>query len=243
MTMTAKTSKSLMTQAKETQTRLAASPAACVSDICHTANTFRQKFEQRVVFMVDSENSEALLSKIDSFVTQKKDSYLVGSSAKQPKTAFFFPNELFTECALAECLCQDVSAFSAAVDECAAVLDAYLSQPLAGLLTAVTEDSSPEDISACTFVIEYALAKIWMSWGVIPGAVCGEGVGELVALHMCGSLTLSDALLFTHRRAQPHPRHRQHLRDRIRLLRHRRLSATPRHRGCTGGRRWWLLPG
>ncbi|MGW9479462.1 type I polyketide synthase [Saccharomonospora azurea] len=41
---------------------------------------------------------------------------------------------------------------------------------------------------------QYALAKLWESWGLRPDAVVGEGAGELVAGHLAGVLDL-DAVL------------------------------------------------
>ena len=51
------------------------------------------------------------------------------------------------------------------------------------------------------FVIEYALAKLWMSWGIMPSAMIGHSVGEYVAGCLSGVFTLEDALLLVARRA------------------------------------------
>jgi len=52
------------------------------------------------------------------------------------------------------------------------------------------------------FVIDYALAQLWMSWGVRPGALLGYSVGEYVAACLSGMLSLEDALHLVARRAQ-----------------------------------------
>ncbi len=44
------------------------------------------------------------------------------------------------------------------------------------------------------FVIEYALARLWMEWGVHPRAMIGHSVGEYVAACLSGVLSLKDAL-------------------------------------------------
>src|SRR5207237_7130476 len=44
------------------------------------------------------------------------------------------------------------------------------------------------------FVIEYALAQLWMKWGVHPQAMIGHSIGEYVAACLAGVFSLEDAL-------------------------------------------------
>ena len=52
------------------------------------------------------------------------------------------------------------------------------------------------------FVIEYALARLWMSWGIEPAAMIGHSLGEYVAACLAGVFTRDDALHLLARRGR-----------------------------------------
>ncbi len=52
------------------------------------------------------------------------------------------------------------------------------------------------------FVIEYALAQMWMAWGIHPQAMIGHSLGEYVAACLAGVFSLPDALALVAKRAR-----------------------------------------
>ncbi|MBW3656710.1 MAG: type I polyketide synthase, partial [Gemmatimonadetes bacterium] len=52
------------------------------------------------------------------------------------------------------------------------------------------------------FVTEYALARLWMSWGVRPAAMIGHSLGEYVAATLAGVWSLEDGLRIAAERAR-----------------------------------------
>src|SRR5262249_39188422 len=52
------------------------------------------------------------------------------------------------------------------------------------------------------FVIEYCLARLLMSWGIVPQALIGYSLGEYVAATVAGTLELQDALHLVAQRAR-----------------------------------------
>ena len=89
----------------------------------------------------------------------------------------------------------DASVYREAIDECARLLEPHL-----GLDIRTTIEGTRSGINEtwlaqpALFMCEYALAQLWMSWGVKPAAMIGHSVGEYVAAHLAGVLTLADAL-------------------------------------------------
>jgi phthiocerol/phenolphthiocerol synthesis type-I polyketide synthase E len=52
------------------------------------------------------------------------------------------------------------------------------------------------------FVIEYALAKLWTSWGIVPESLMGYSIGEYVAACLAGVISLEGSLRMLAVRAQ-----------------------------------------
>ena len=89
------------------------------------------------------------------------------------------------------------SSTSASID-----LRALLRSPGAGADAAAHPLQQTWLAQPALFALEYALAQMWLAWGVRPQALIGYSLGEYVAACLAGVLSLPDALGLVARRAQ-----------------------------------------
>src|SRR6266404_653735 len=88
------------------------------------------------------------------------------------------------------------------VDRCCEILLPHMGQDLRPLLYPsrdVPEDESTRVTDTviaqpAIFTVEYALAQLWLSWGIQPQGMLGHSVGEFVAACLAGVFSLEDAL-------------------------------------------------
>ncbi|WP_216843103.1 type I polyketide synthase, partial [Granulicella sp. S190] len=124
-----------------------------------------------------------------------------GSGAANPlQVAMLFPGQGSQEVGMAAELYKAEPVFRDCLDECCAKLIGHLGFDLRDVLYPKHPHATGPDLSQTAvaqpalFVIEYALAKLWMDWGVQPSAMAGHSIGEYVAACLSGVFTLEDAL-------------------------------------------------
>ncbi|MGV9882263.1 SDR family NAD(P)-dependent oxidoreductase [Streptomyces sp. NPDC003006] len=90
--------------------------------------------------------------------------------------------------------------FREAVDLCVKELSRHGTDDVDLLELMLHDDACDAQISRTAtaqpalFVLEFALARLWQSWGVEPSALLGHSLGELVAACLAGVFTPEDAL-------------------------------------------------
>ncbi|HSK46258.1 MAG TPA: type I polyketide synthase, partial [Candidatus Binatia bacterium] len=177
---------------------LLASSGLDLADATFTLQTGRRHFPYRRVTVANSaaEAAEALTSGDSKRVWSRKSEH-----ADAP-VVFLFPGQGAQQVNMGRGLYESEPIFAAQVDECAEVLRPLLGLDLRTLL--YPQPGHEEDASRqlketfitqpALFVVEYALAQLWMQWGVAPKAMIGHSLGEYVAACLAGVFSRNDAL-------------------------------------------------
>ncbi|MDX3854926.1 type I polyketide synthase, partial [Streptomyces sp. AK02-01A] len=192
--LSAKTPAALSGQAGRLLERLAAEPAAADSaDIAFSLATSRTRFDHRAVVLAEDR---------DGFVRGLEELRDGASSAtglvlgqvpdETGRTAFLFTGQGSQRPGMGRELHAAFPAFAESFDQVCAALDPHLERPLREVIdtelvhhTAYTQPA--------LFALEVALYRLVESWGVVPDLMIGHSIGELVAAHLAGVLTLPDA--------------------------------------------------
>jgi acyl transferase domain-containing protein/acyl carrier protein len=116
--------------------------------------------------------------------------------------AFMFPGQGAQYVDMGRELYQTEAIFREQVDRCAALLQPHIGMDLRSLLypNQPNPEAAAEQLKQtcfaqpALFAIEYALAQLWMSWGISPQAMLGHSIGEYVAACLAGVMSVEDAL-------------------------------------------------
>ncbi|MGF1675431.1 MAG: SDR family NAD(P)-dependent oxidoreductase [Rivularia sp. (in: cyanobacteria)] len=117
-------------------------------------------------------------------------------SNKRPKIAFFFTGENNQYITGWE-LYQTQPSFQQALDKCNEILKPLLNVDLLSIVYSSQETSNQNSIlitKTSLFAYLYALYQLWISWGIHPDIVMGDGIGEYVAAVVASVFSLEDAL-------------------------------------------------
>ena len=195
LTLSAKTEPALKDLVVSYQDYVEHHPEVDIKDLCYTANTGRTHFDRRLAIAVDS--LEQLKSKLAQWQSGSTKGVIEGNITDRNQIAFLFTGQGSQYPNMGYELYQTQPVFKAAMDRCGSILDDYLDRSLLEVL--YTEHSaSLVNETAYTqpaiFALEYALAQMWLDWGIGPHTLIGHSVGEYVAATIAGVFSLADAL-------------------------------------------------
>ncbi|MDB9342356.1 beta-ketoacyl synthase N-terminal-like domain-containing protein [Nodularia spumigena CS-586/05] len=183
--LSAKTPEALTEITNNLAQHLQQQPELNLADIAYTLQIGRRNFEYRRMVLCQSTQEAAQV-----LVRETKD--IRATSEKLPSIAFMFPGQGSQYVNMAKELYDTETVFREQIDHCCELLkhDLY-----SQIYSQDSEQLKQTSIAQpALFVIQYALAQLWISWGIQPQAMIGHSIGEYVAATLAGVFSLSDAL-------------------------------------------------
>jgi amino acid adenylation domain-containing protein len=133
-------------------------------------------------------------------LAHQKQSFAIAHQLHQKASdiVFLFPGQGAQYLTMGAGLYKQEAVYREAIDECAELLEKIIHLDIRAIIFSEANDpktlNDTQYAQPAIFCTEYALAKLWMSWGCKADVFCGHSVGEYVAAHLAGVFSLSDAL-------------------------------------------------
>ena len=197
LTVSAKTESALRTQAANYAEALETNLPALV-DAAFTGNTGRAHFEHRLAVIAETSQDAAV--RLREFAAGTAGSGIIRGQVSRtaPELAFLFTGRGGEYAGMGRELFETCPVFRSSMERCAQLLEPLLDRPLLEALYPPEDGQAPALeaalAEAALFATEYALLELWLSWGVEPAAVMGDGVGEYAAACAAGVISLEDSL-------------------------------------------------
>ncbi|HRH56313.1 MAG TPA: SDR family NAD(P)-dependent oxidoreductase [Chitinophagales bacterium] len=168
-----------------------------LEDICAMAALRRTSFEMRKVFV--AKDKSELLNKLNEFSTEDlSESEQTFDNDDSVKTVFIFPGQGAQYIQMGVRLATSENVFKEALEEISSIYKKYIDWDLLIEINKPEHESRLNEIDIvqpALVAIEIALAKLWISKGVVPDMVVGHSMGEVAAACIAGNITLDEAAL------------------------------------------------
>ena len=182
-----------------------------LGDLCYTSAMHQKQQKYNVSFSCTS--IQDFKSNLEKFQQLPRGSHHLHwpTSSSTPKCIFVFSGQGASTPGMAKELMETCSQFSGIVLRCDAMLQSaghpsvadYLKRASTTSSLALLNQTEEIIISQCAcVVVEYALARILIDFGVEPSLVVGHSLGEYAALCIAESLKLQDMLHLVATRAR-----------------------------------------
>ncbi|HEY0172382.1 MAG TPA: amino acid adenylation domain-containing protein [Pyrinomonadaceae bacterium] len=198
LVLSAKTDAALAEATANLAAHLRAHPDSDLADVAYTLQVGRKTFSRRrVVVCRRTEDAIASLDALDA-----RRVFTSAGDASDRHVVFMFPGQGAQYVGMGEGLYRSETVFREQLDACCELLKPSLGFDLRDVL--YPGDGRAEEAAArlkqtrvtqpALFAVEYALARMWMAWGLNPSAMIGHSIGEYVAACLAGVFSLEDAL-------------------------------------------------
>lgn len=183
---------------------LEARPDQPLADVAYTLRHGRRAFEQRRVIVAAS-HAEAAATLRANDPRRVFNHKSVGDA---PDVVFMFPGGGAQYAGMARDLYETEPVFRDWMDRGLEVLQAKLDYDIRALWLPESGHEAAADARLkqpsvqlpLIMIVEYALAQLWMSWGVKPAALVGHSMGENTAACVAGIMRFEDCIGLVHLR-------------------------------------------
>jgi amino acid adenylation domain-containing protein len=199
LVLSARTETALATSARNLAHALNERPECELADVAFTLQAGRRAFEYRQ-FAVCRDRQDA----VTRLSTATGGVRVAGS--QPPSVVFLFPGQGAQDANMGRELYDEEPVFRAEVDRCAQALRVPLGIDLREVYFSPSDGDARHSetwlAQPALFVTQYALAKLWMHWGVRPSAMLGHSIGEHTAACLAGVMSFEDTLALIARRGK-----------------------------------------
>jgi acyl transferase domain-containing protein/acyl-CoA synthetase (AMP-forming)/AMP-acid ligase II len=199
LTLSAKTEAALSEQAARYADYLTAHPDLNPANICYTASAGRTHFDFRLA--VTGNSISELQQKLENIRNGAKTDAVRGQTKHAvPKTAFLFTGQGSQYADMGLQLFETDPLFRQILEQCDQILKDYLKPSLLEVLYGDDKAANNRLLAEtrytqpALFAVEYALARLWQSWGIQPYSVMGHSIGEYPAACVAGIFSLEQGL-------------------------------------------------
>lgn len=181
-----------------------ADEALSLSDICAAASRRRTHHEFRLAAVASTRAGMSAV--LNAFLNGEQAPGLnVGQPVKNARLVFVFSGQGPQWWAMGRELLEQEPVFRQVIQSCH---DELLKLGGCSLLDELRRDEKTTRLNetqiaqTALFALQVGLAALWQSWGVRPYAVVGHSMGEVAAAHVCGALSLPEAVRVIHHRGR-----------------------------------------
>lgn len=197
LVLSARTEAALQEQALNLAKHLKIRDDLDLADVAFTTQTGRSVFDhRRAITCRDREDAIKALEGLDATKV-----FSCAQKAGSRSVVFMFPGGGAQYVNMAAGLYQAEPVFRQELDRCTELLNLELGADLRSYLYPESDSGNtsfymrqPSIGLPALFVVEYATARLLMSWGIQPEACIGHSLGEYVAACLAGVFSLEDAL-------------------------------------------------
>jgi len=198
--LSARSTKSLDAQVERLAIHIEQNQERSLPDAVYTLRVGRHEMPYRCACVVAADAPSEAVSRLRSKGT--RGGWMTGQAAKPRSVIFLFPGHGAQHPKMALGLYKHEFTFRTWVDTCAEILQPILGVNLRTIIysLAIGETEAGELLrqtwlaQPALFVTSFAMAKLWMHWGVTPTTMIGHSIGEYVAACLSGVFQLEDAL-------------------------------------------------